>query len=351
MNKYKLKLEVDTAMFIGCGHNLNKMDYFTDIDEDLVYVIDNKKFIKELKKYNLQKLYMDYCLKKRSTLNDFIIKNNIKDKLNLNNICKFKIKCNSKDVQNDLQLFLRDGLGKIYIPGSSIKGAISNAILHKKLMELKKTNLKSYNELFELFKRNNYKLENEMQNKLFPNFKKYFECIAITDSLGINNFNSSFMQKKDYTTDGSKNNNLSVYRECVLKGFESIHELTIYDVGEYNISFDYILEALGEFMDQQLQIIDYFEEKEGKNIFSEIQDSNIILGGGAGFFNKTLVYSLNDDFNKIKEVQRGYWKKRNGKDKFNHEKKDTVMSPRTVKLVSNNDIMGLCTLSGEKYDL
>ncbi len=347
MKKYKLKLEVNSSLFIGDGNTLDKFDYYISNKNDYIYIIDGKKFIKQLKKLNYEKLYLDYIMKKTS-VSKFFNDTKMLDKINIEEISTFKVPCNYKySANNELNPFLRNGLNKIYVPGSSIKGAIANAIIHKKLMKLKETDFKSYNELFNLFKnpKSANSIEKEIKLRVFDDFKQYFKCIAVTDSLEVNNLQTRFVQKEEYTTKGSKINKLPIYKECLQKDTQSIHELTVYNDNKNNITYDYILEALDEFIAHQLEIYYYFEDKENKELISDIQNSNIILGGGGGFFNKTLIYSLSDDFAKIKEVQRGYWR-----NKHNYEKHDNILSPRTVKL-SNKELMGLCTLSGEKYDL
>ena len=145
--KYKMKLEVLTPLHIGGADyksNITKKEYlFEEENEEkkILRIVDGQKFVDYLIKNNLfdnyislinkninesvdehkRNLSLEKILKElRITIDDF--KNNFQKKFYIINDKKFEIK-------NDIKLMIINILGKPYIPGSSIKGALVNFLL------------------------------------------------------------------------------------------------------------------------------------------------------------------------------------------------------------------------------
>src|SRR5699024_5781838 len=95
---------------------------------------------------------------------------------------------------NDLHTFVRDGQNTVYVPGSSLKGALRTMIL------------KNINE-------DNHK------NSLFNKIK-------VSDSLPISNDNLAIYQKIDINKESKP---MPLYRECIEVGTKIYFTLTIED--------------------------------------------------------------------------------------------------------------------------
>ena len=145
--KYKMNLEVLTPLHIGGAEyksNITKKEYLFEEGNEgkkILRIVDAQKFIDYLVKNNLfdkyislinknvnesvdehkRNLSLEKILKElRISIDD--LKNNFQKKFYIINDKKFQIK-------NDIKLMIRDILGKPYIPGSSIKGALVNFLL------------------------------------------------------------------------------------------------------------------------------------------------------------------------------------------------------------------------------
>lgn len=323
---YNITLKILTPTFIGDGQKLNKKEYYSDEKNNCIYQINENQLFKLIKQKKLIDKFEQFMYS-GSSLNYFFKANNIEfsqeyrmKKLDFDDMFDFK--------KNDVSTFIRDGLNNIYIPASSLKGAIRTAIIYKKSLEVK-----NKDGLFKSFKE---KKENDFNKILFKNnggIKEYFSKIAISDGYS-DDISMGIYGKNDFSTYKKGRNNISTYRECVRSG-EFSHKLTIYE-NNFDITFDYILEALDDFIVYQIDLFDKISDN------YDLGCGNIIFGGGSGYFNKNIHYALSDEPYKITESIKCRLSK-----KFKHIERDTVISPRTLKFAGKtNDIVGVCELLG-----
>ncbi len=349
MLNYNVELEVQSAFFVGDGKKLSNIDYI--YVNNTIYILDNRKLIKTLKEKNKLNEFYDKLSEGGNTYS--IIKNNI----NLEKVCSFKIN-NIRVKPLEIKTHIRNAFEEVYIPGSTLKGAIRIAITYTKMLELKKNNPKKYqeqvNKLLSLMKneRNKDSIDKEwsnFENLLFDGqIKEYFSCIQVTDTLELKNLNIEYIDKKEYTLNGQKSKKINTYRECLSKGTISKHEIVINNHKEItkDLTLEYILECLDNFIDYQIEIIDYFESWYEKNIEYDFSNSNMLVSGGSGYFNKTLLYAFEENQN---EIIKFIANKENGSE-FKRKVKDTVMSPRTLKRTYDN-LLGVALLKECKNDL
>ena len=106
-------------------------------------------------------------------------------------------------------------------------------------------------------------------------------------------------------------------------------------------SFDEIVAMARGFLQQGIQM-----QKEifGELYPSEIKEAmtaDILLGGGTGFFSKTVYYQLAPDKTAAQALLKKYF---DSKSRHNHQIYDTAITPRTLKLTrteTGTSLMGL----------
>ncbi len=136
---FHIKLEPITPIFIGSD---KEKDYKKGFDfiykEGKVYIIDQSKLLNELLRVD-KKVFNDYLNKAtQNKLLDFFKESFKKD------IRQFASKTYEfkDDDAPEIKAFVRDGLGRVFIPGSSLKGSIRSVLLHHFLDKNKFTNQK-----------------------------------------------------------------------------------------------------------------------------------------------------------------------------------------------------------------
>ena len=188
--KYKMNLEVLTPLHIsGADYKsrLGKKEYVFNKEEKTLTLIDNEKFVGFLIKKNLFDKYISYI--ENSVNAKVMIQNrniNLLNFLKANNIDKdikeyrkkapIKVDMNIENM-NDIKLMTRNVLGKPYIQGSSIKGALVNFLLVDYIINNRNEFLKEKKEILSECRRANddrsvKNLKNEIK-KIISRIEKF----------------------------------------------------------------------------------------------------------------------------------------------------------------------------------
>ncbi len=137
--KRRIKLKVLSPIYIGSGEQ--KLTPFEYIQQgEYVYQISDEKLSLFLKEKHLIDSYISAVDREghRFRLLDFFIKNRITltdtDLMNISGGRKTKLFGTGLQ---DYRPFIRDGFGRVYIPGTSIKGVIRTAILYNVILNYK----------------------------------------------------------------------------------------------------------------------------------------------------------------------------------------------------------------------
>jgi len=319
---YNVKLEVLGPLFIGSGEKIEKSEYIYDKVGNRIYVMDKLKMFKGLRERNFLEKYEGEVMSKNTgmKLSDFIERLRIKsdvyskwaaysygiDKSQSHNIEKMQI-----------MTFVKDAYNMPYVPGSSLKGAIRNAVLNALLV--KSENKKIVDSTVDSIGKTNKRVDEEKEKKIKFKRKQYlsreinsierslfikgtsakdehsiFKGLIIGDSKPLSVEDIILCQKcdvfpkKQYKVK-DKIQPLPIQRKCIKP--ETIIEFAVKidtDIFNYNekelynsINIMYNIEKdnfLSKFDDVQS------ETKNVKNL--------IYLGGGTGFVSKTAVYGL-----------------------------------------------------------
>lgn len=256
--------------------------------------------------------------KRKSRLIDFLNDQKIKER----DFGGFKIKQNNLvERLNEVSLFARDGLGRRYIPGSSLKGAI-RTILESEYFRGKQISWGA---------------------KSGQQFDDIFNNIRVGDSNTIGEANFSIVQKWDYARNKDPKP-MPIYRESL----QPLKKITfnISAVGEEAISLIDNLENIAEkhYLYYRKFFLDNNFDK--KYIQNNIK-APIYLGAGSGIWTKTNIRQMDDE--KINAIRRKQYVKMRMKDKgvMKLTKYPTNVNSKIVK-AKNFYEMGKCNFEVKK---
>ena len=161
--------------------------------------------------------------------------------------------------------------------------------------------------------------------------------ISISDASAINKAETALLQKIDISAEGQsagKGKTLPLFRECVLPGSEfcctmKLDRAMLKMAGINGI--DEVLQAAADFYDF---IIAKWQKVFGKMaapVFNDAAGGNIFLGGGTGFYTKTILAALAPDDAAALELIRELLSQQFRKHKHMMDKR---ISPRTLKVTS-----------------
>ena len=330
--KYKMNLEVLTPLHIsGADYKsrLGKKEYVFNKEEKTLTLIDNEKFVGFLIKKNLFDKYISYI--ENSVNAKVMIQNrniNLLNFLKANNIDKdikeyrkkapIKVDMNIENM-NDIKLMTRNVLGKPYIQGSSIKGALVNFLLVDYIINNRNEFLKEKKEILSECRRANddrsvKNLKNEIKkiisriekfiiygdNKELDKSKKF--GISISDSYNYYDTRTNFYQdideKRNAKTENEKNKTMPVVREYIMVNSKFDFDITL-DMDllkESELKIKNINDLINSLENSVAYLINILEDKNSP------RTENLILGANTGFLQKTVVYALFEDKEERLEV-------------------------------------------------
>lgn len=366
LKKYNIELKTIGPVFIGSGETINKKEAL--FKKDKVLIIDTKRMFDYFLKRNLLKQYQEYMLDTNKDLAIFFKDNNIDEKIYKSwNIKEFSLGDTKSAGNGDVKgrgivRFVRDGNGRVYVPGSSLKGMLrtiltgayiiqnSDSKIQEKLDDtawrigkytyknnLEKSYKKTMDEIeVQIFHKKCFP-DSEGKNKIENKVNDTLRGFMVSDSEYISDEDICVCQKVDVSLDG-KEILLPLYRECIKPGVTIRFGITI-DSDFCKYTKPDIIESIGRFYEN------YWNKVSMK--FKKAPISNdrytCFLGGGAGFESKTIIYP---SFERVKAVD---FTSNILSVLFPNAKhdKDTEVSPRVInctKFEHNKYLFGACSL-------
>lgn len=379
--RYKMEMEVLTPVHIaGADYKskLNKNEYiYKDKDKKLI-LIDRDKFVNFLIEKNLFEEYLSYINEETElkSLTNFLDKNQISEKEFIKKI--YNEVYIGKG--NDITLLNRSIENKIYIPGSSIKGALVNLLLinyiigNRKEFENEIEYISSY-----ITKQINKDMSNQeiekIKDKVNENVSSIIENIIEQilykkDKIIIKKENKLIKQKMKIDKEESiKNLGISVsdtYKTknesfCFFRDFdEKLEEDN--QVKQMSLAREYINPKTKFMFDITLDFELLSETKLKINNFDDLINAlkkainylikntletsnnscsqNLILGANTGFHQKTIIYALFENKEQRLEVVKRLLhkkKKRKKGDKRIDDHLDDRFSPRVINRIKIKD--------------
>ncbi|MBQ9030235.1 MAG: type III-A CRISPR-associated RAMP protein Csm5 [Parasporobacterium sp.] len=238
--------------------------------------------------------------------------------------------------------FIKDPYGNPYIPGSSLKGMLRTILLYWEISNNPqrfqgiKTDIRRELNGNDRIKRNTFlskeekKIEAEVFNILDRSNKKtdmvndHLSGLIVSDSLPLSVEDLALCQKVEYHVD-AKMSSLNILRECLKPGTQIRFTLSI-DTTKCKYSANDIVKAVALFAEDYYRLFINkfrFAEKPGKD--------SVWLGGGTGFFTKTVMYSLFKE-NAVSAVQNMFEKTVNQKSHGHRFDYKSGVSPHILKM-------------------
>lgn len=306
MKYYKGVIKTMGPVFIGDGGRFEKSDYVLNKNNKMMYVMDPFKMFQGLKKLGKLEEYEKFMLNnKYSDLFSFINENSL-----LGDYSQWAKYCyyadfNMKQKGTQISTCIKDAYNKPYIPGSSIKGALRNAMLNAELIAnndkyadiANRINVNSFNG------RNKY-LSGEAETiELRAGFKadrkkdgedmlySQFSGLRVSDSKPLSEKDLALCSKLDtlpMRADAKKRERqLPILRECI-KPNTSIEFTLEIDERYCHFSIEDIEKAIGLMYNNMYEkfLSAYSSQK------ASIRLNPLYIGGGVGYPSKTVAFSL-----------------------------------------------------------
>lgn len=296
MQVFDLTLKTRSPVFIGCGKSYTKKEYLFDPRNNTVSFLDERLFFSYLAEHDLADAYEEYILQGTSrNLRDFLLNVCRVPQAEINRWTRCRI--NAGDALDDrhtlkeIQRFIRNGNDRIYVPGSSIKGALRTVLLKAMLLaappEQPDRNLPferfgSFEDAW--FHTLSLKKDRNQVVQTGNPLNSILQGVRISDSLPISDSELCLTRKIDEFLD-EHYNQINICRECIRPGTIIRCTVTLdQSVLQGKITKERIEDAIAA-------VSAYYQETvinrypHGSNCMNS---KTILLGGGAGFQSKTV---------------------------------------------------------------
>lgn len=366
-----------TPVHIGSGEKLGKTEYMYDPRRQQVSIIDSSKFNQLLlRKGKLDEFAKAIYIPKGFNLYVWLKNNNF----SVNEIASIskrllKVFPAERNI-NEIDLQARQVDGRLYIPGSTVKGVIRTAIMsqllkndaikRKKYWRILVNNIDNARSSRDL-RAISENWENELLEKIPIKTEKAatknaMRGVLISDA--ITNARESIILKKldaSYVDGKFNEHGVALFRECIPAGTEFKCRITMDHEFMKLIGLENIADIWQLTRNFYQEGINLQQEVFGRQYHKELslaKTADMLLGGGSGFISKTVFYTLALTESKqagTKLLAKYFDKMFQLKDKrthrrkpaHNHVIKDKIISPRTLKLVpatTGNQLIGLCKI-------
>lgn len=302
---FDLILNVRSPLFIGDGRMYTKAEYLYDPRNGRASLLDEQKFFTLLTERGLIDRYIQFMLSDQSDLWAFLTKDCGVSDADLQPLIRYRIEAGDAvdpkrtNPPKDLYTFQRDAHGKAYIPGSSLKGALRTVWLLQAVRADRSTGHSLASDDNAAFPEEQY--VNQLRLRLQEDgsiasdaVNSLFRGVQVSDSTPIPNERMALCGKFDVLPDGSfpkkSKNGIPLFRECAVPRAAVRFKLTLdQSVLKGRITKESLLKAIQQFDDYYEQTYSaHFTAPSGAVSLS--QQPYLILGGGSGFFAKSLAY-------------------------------------------------------------
>ena len=303
LKTFDLTLVTKTPIFIGCGKSYTKKEYLFDPQRSTVSFLDEHAMFTYLAEHQLADAYEQYILGHMGRdLQDFLL-----------NICKISrsqlqqwIKCqvNARDALDDnhtlkeIQRFIRSEHNQIYVPGSSIKGALRTTLLTAALLKsppkapnpnLPFDKYVSFEDAY--FHTLSLKRDRNQIVQTGNPLNSIMQGIRISDSLPVLDSKLCLTRKIDEFPDGTYNA-INICRECIKPGTQIRCALTLdQSILRGEITEQTIVQSIADASAfYQRSVTAHYPQS-----CNDMNSKTILLGGGVGYQSKTVTNAYYGD--------------------------------------------------------
>lgn len=293
LEEYRLNLTAFGPVFVGNGKVYEKNSYLFDPRSKQVAFIREDALFRWLVQTEQVDLYEAFMLgKKPTSLNQFLWQCGISAP-ERQALIRYQVSAGAALDKNhslkQIHALIRDGQGRAYVPGSSVKGALRTALLCAILLRdpqprrLKR--IKGRDEIDERDYFHTLKLRKDHPEDMINSILR---GISVADSAPVPDTALILSNKLDINPNGLVRNP-NLVRECMAPGTELSFRLTL---DRSILGGEWTAEQLR----QDVAVFSQYYRKTFQSRFPAPQggsipeDSFLILGGGSGFFSKTAIY-------------------------------------------------------------
>lgn len=302
LKEYDIVLTTTGPVFIGSGKEIGKKEYVT-ISKGRIGVTDIERLYNKLAKIGKARQFEEFLLKnRRDDLTSWLRNENI-DKKILEDCLKYELDCREavidRGTRPQLMEFVKDAYGVPYIPGSSLKGMLRTILLCSDIIDspqkymsqksdiqmgvnsrndLKKNATSVEQVTFRTMHRENVKREGDAVNDWMQGFR-------VSDSQPLSKESLVLCQKVELHSDGNEKR-LPMLLECIKPDVKIRFTLTV-DTEICKLDDKKIMKAVEIFADNY-----YNNFACGFKDTDRPEADSVLLGGGAGFISKTIIYPM-----------------------------------------------------------
>lgn len=302
LSVYDLILTTRSPLHIGSGNVIAKTEYLFDPRTETVTLINTEALLNWLYRMRLADSYESFVLSGDTRLYRFLRDHNITNR-DLKDLGLYSV--NAADALDDshslkeIHTFIRDSNYRAYIPGSSIKGAFRTVILAGMMTKnkigswpndsSKSRNARQMQELEGQYLNILSLKKDRAGNRINDPVNSILRGLSISDSEPISDSNMILVGKIDVNEKGEYKK-IPLCRECIRPDTTLRFKLTL----DHSALPE---EFTSESLIKLILAFDDFYDKTYLARFTPPSDASpisylnaIILGGGAGFFAKSLAY-------------------------------------------------------------
>ena len=302
LSVYDLTLTTRAPLHVGSGSKCAKTDYLYNPRTQTVSMLDPDKLLPWLLSRRLEERYERFILSGNTNMFYFFRDCGISDR-EIEGLCMYRV--NASDALDDshslkeIWSFVRDSRHRAYIPGSSVKGALRTVLLATRMTTEKKGSWPDAQNKSQRARQmqslegqylNTMPLKRDRAGNLVNDpVNSLLRGISISDSAPIRDEDLILVGKIDANEKGEYKK-LPLSRECIRPGTELHFKLTL----------DHAVLRDGDPAAVLMERIRAFDRFYQRNVLSRFTPPSgcaavdwqdvLILGGGAGFFAKTLAY-------------------------------------------------------------
>lgn len=346
LKRYKIYLETLGPVFIGSGKELTKKEWILDKGRSEGIILDELKLFSYINSNNLLDSFETFMLKGNKKMIDWASEAGIYPR-KIQNIAKYRVDCsgiNENSTDKGVQIFIKDGYGMPYIPGSSLKGAIRNIILAKMIEEddfncddivNKSTNPGKIQAKRFLADESNQMNIRYFNTKELPETKQRdmvndtMSGIRISDSEPVSCDRLAMCQKIDINIQEDERE-MPLVRECIKPNTIITFNMTI-DTTQTDITVVYIMDAIKAFVKNYNQT--FLSKFKSEKLYDE---NTIYIGGGVGYHSKTVTSQVlknrKDSVEITSRIINNTLSNQNQNQHKHYKDKYLGVSPHTVKL-------------------
>lgn len=288
---YTLTLTARGLVHIGNGRKTPRKEYIFDPNRNMVSFLNEQAFFELLIQENLVDLFESFCMSRDGDLYSFLYRTCRLKPEQVEPAVMYQLSVGDALDENhslrDINRFMQDAQGRAYVPGSSVKGALRTALLYRLISRenpaARQPNLREIPEAQYL-----HTLQLQPMRPADA-VNSLMRGLMVSDSQPIPHQSLVLSRKLDGFLSGQLHP-IPLCRECLAPGSILRFRLTLdQSILKGQITAQTLLEAVSAFAAYNRQQLESaFARPDG--FIAPKTENMLYLGGGAGFFTKTLVY-------------------------------------------------------------